>query len=132
MWTFNSFIFKIQNGQISAEESFSKNTTSSVFTTDFVTYTFFFQYFSVIALKDTERRDSIPEEDAEHHHVGQSQRQMKPIYEIDKQANNEGEPSTTSATIKTSEESTVSAVAETTTTAAASAAVTVEEEQKKS
>ncbi|XP_070494972.1 major facilitator superfamily domain-containing protein 6 isoform X2 [Chironomus tepperi] len=41
--------------------------------------------------EDTERRDSIPEEGSEHHHLGQT-RQMKPIYEIDKQANNESEP----------------------------------------
>lgn len=42
-------------------------------------------------IQDTERRDSIPEEGSEHHHLGQT-RQMKPIYEIDKQANNENEP----------------------------------------
>lgn len=50
--------------------------------------------------KDTERRDSIPEEDSEQQrHLGQA-RQMKPIYEIDKQAaaNSETEPTKTAKT----------------------------------
>ena len=48
-----------------------------------------------ITLQDSERRDSIPEEDNGALHGGQP-RQMKPIYEIDKQANNnECDPSST-------------------------------------
>jgi hypothetical protein len=55
---------------------------------------FFLHFFS--PLKDTERRDSIPEEDNSGALLAAGQlRQMKPIYEIDKQANNECEPSTT-------------------------------------
>lgn len=50
-------------------------------------------------LQDTERRDSIPEEENAAHHGGQP-RQMKPIYEIDKQANNnECEPNSTANAI---------------------------------
>lgn len=46
----------------------------------------FARFFS----QDTERRDSIPEEDTEQHHNVQGQsRQMNPIYEIDKQTNKE-------------------------------------------
>ena len=65
----------------------------------------FSHIFTII--KDTERRDSIPEEGSEHHHLSQA-RQMKPIYEIDlmKQVNNENEPNATTANADNAEQKT--------------------------
>jgi hypothetical protein len=55
----------------------------------------FLLFCQMLFAQDTERRDSIPEEENEHH-GGQGQlREMKPIYEIDKQVEAEASATTT-------------------------------------
>lgn len=54
----------------------------------------------MVFIQDTERRDSIPEEDNEQSRLHGQSRQMKPILEIDltKQANIDGDPNQIEAT----------------------------------